>query len=132
MRTRAAHAELSLEALQLVAERFRVLAEPQRLRILQILRNGEQNVTELTTNLATTQPNASKHLRLLQEAGFIGRRQAGTSVYYFVIDPSVFDLCDVVCTSLYERMAAHARALQLPAAKSPSRRRKGVTPGSKS
>jgi DNA-binding transcriptional ArsR family regulator len=132
MRTKPAHADLAPEALQLVAERFRVLAEPQRLRILQILRNGEQNVTELTTNLATTQPNASKHLRLLQEAGFIGRRQAGTSVYYFVTDPSVFELCDVVCTSLYERMAAHARVLQQPAANASSRGRKRAATGIKS
>ena len=104
--------ELSTEALQLVAERFRLLAEPVRLRILQLLRNGEKNVTELTTQLATTQPNASKHLRLLQEAGFIGRRQAGTSVYYFVTDASVFELCDVVCISLYARMSAQARLLE--------------------
>ena len=125
--TRVSH-QAQPELVELIAERFRVLAQPQRLRILQILRNGEQNVTELTTNLATTQPNASKHLRLLQEAGFIGRRQAGTSVYYFVTDPSVFELCDVVCTSLYERMAAHARVLQQPAASASSRgRRRKVT-----
>jgi DNA-binding transcriptional ArsR family regulator len=115
MRTKQTHPELSPEALQLVAERFRVLAEPLRLRILQLLRIGEKNVTELTTALATTQPNASKHLRLLQEAGFIGRRQAGTSVYYFVTDPTVFELCDVVCTALYSRMSAQARVLEQPA-----------------
>jgi DNA-binding transcriptional ArsR family regulator len=112
MRTKTAHSELSPEALQLVAERFRLLAEPLRLRILQILRGGEKNVTELTTQLLTTQPNASKHLRLLQDGGFIGRRQAGTSVYYFVTDASVFELCDVVCTSLYARMSAQARVLE--------------------
>jgi DNA-binding transcriptional ArsR family regulator len=122
MRTKQ-HQELSPEALQLVAERFRVLAEPLRLRILQLLRSGEQNVTELTAQLATTQPNASKHLRLLQEAGFIGRRQAGTSVYYSVADPSVFQLCDVVCSALYSRMTAQARVLEQPAAA--SSRRKG-------
>ena len=126
MQTKRPHSELSTEALQLVAERFRVLAEPQRLRLLQILRHGEKNVTELTAQLATTQPNASKHLRLLQEAGFIGRRQAGTSVYYFVTDPSVFELCDVVCTSLYARISAQARLMQqsAPGASSRSRRRR--------
>ena len=112
MRTKQPYPELSPAALQLVAERFRVLGEPLRLRILQLLRSGEKNVTDLTTELSTTQPNASKHLRLLQEAGFIGRRQAGTSVYYFVSDPSVFELCDVVCTSLYARMSAQARLLE--------------------
>jgi len=125
MRTKKPHSDLSPEALQLVAERFRVLAEPLRLRILQLLRTGEKNVTELTTHLATTQPNASKHLRLLQEAGFIGRRQAGTSVYYFVIDPSVFELCDVVCSSLYARMSAQARLLEQSSLGASSRGRRG-------
>lgn len=108
------HPELSPEALQLVADRFRVLAEPLRLRILQLLRNGEKNVTELTAILGTTQPNVSKHLRVLQEAGLIGRRQSGTTVYCFVADPSVFELCDVVCTSLHARMSAQARIFEAP------------------
>ena len=125
MRTKRPHSELSAEALHLVAERFRVLAEPQRLRLLQILRHGEKNVTELTAQLATTQPNASKHLRLLQEAGFIGRRQAGTSVYYFVTDLSVLEVCDVVCASLYTRMSAQARLLEQSSAAPSTRGRRG-------
>ena len=103
------HRELSPEALQLVAGRFRVLAEPLRLRILQLLRGGEKNVSELTSILGTTQPNVSKHLRVLQEAGLISRRQSGTTVYCFIADPSVFELCDVVCTSLQARVSAQAR-----------------------
>ena len=106
------HRPLSPEALELVANRFRVLAEPQRLRILQLLQAGEKNVTELTEELGTTQPNVSKHLRVLQEAGVISRRQAGNSVYCFIADPSVFDLCDVVCTALYARVSAHAQLLR--------------------
>ncbi len=114
---RSKHAELSPEALQLVADRFRVLAEPVRLRILQSLRNGEKNVSELTALLGTTQPNVSKHLRVLQEAGLIGRRQSGTTVYCYVADQTVFELCDVVCSALYTRMAAQARILEAPPAK---------------
>ena len=108
------HAELTAEALELVAERFRVLAEPLRLRILQLLRSGEKNISELTALLGTTQPNVSKHVRILQEAGLLGRRQAGNATYCFVSDDSVFELCDVVCTSLYERMSARARVLENP------------------
>lgn len=107
-------ATLSPEALELVAERFRVLAEPQRLRILQLLRGGEKNVTELTEELQTTQPNVSKHLRVLQETGLVGRRQVGNTVYCFIADPTVFDLCDLVCTSLYTRVSAHAELLGAP------------------
>lgn len=112
MRAKSSHPELSPEALLLVAERFRVLAEPLRLRILQLLRSGEKNVTELTSLLQSTQPNVSKHLRILQEAGLIGRRQSGNTVYCFVSDPTVFELCDVVCASLYARMSAQAKVLE--------------------
>lgn len=108
------HPDLPAEALELVAERFRVLAEPLRLQILQLLRSGEKNISELTELLGTTQPNMSKHVRILQEAGLIGRRQAGTAVYCFVSDESVFALCDLVCTSLYERVSTQARLLEHP------------------
>lgn len=114
MPAKRTHADLPPEALKLVAERFRVLAEPLRLQILQLLRNGEKNISELTVLLGTTQPNVSKHVRILQEAGLIGRRQAGTAVYCFVSDESVFALCDVVCTSLYERVSTQARLLEQP------------------
>jgi DNA-binding transcriptional ArsR family regulator len=114
MSTRSRVVSLSPDALELVAERFRVLAEPQRLRILQLLHEGEKNVTELTEALKTTQPNVSKHLRLLQEAGLVGRRQTGNTVWCFIADPSVFDLCDLVCTSIYQRVSAHAQLLAGP------------------
>ena len=104
-------ADLSPEALELVAERFRVLAEPLRLRMLQHLRSGEKNVSELTALVESTQPNVSKHLRVLQEAGLIGRRQVGNTVYCYVSDGSVFELCDVVCNALYARMTAQTRLL---------------------
>jgi len=107
-----ATAALPPEALKLVAERFRVLGEPLRLRILQLLREGERNVSEITVALETTQPNVSKHLRVLQEAGMVGRRQAGNSVYCFIADETVFELCDVVCTALYARTSAQARLLE--------------------
>jgi len=114
MKLKPAHADLSPEAIELVADRFRVLSDPLRLRILQTLRSGERNVTELTAELGTTQPNISKHLRVLQNAGLIGRRQAGNSIYCYVSDATVFELCDVVCTSLYARMSAQARLLEAP------------------
>ncbi|HKB81433.1 MAG TPA: metalloregulator ArsR/SmtB family transcription factor [Thermoanaerobaculia bacterium] len=106
------HPDLPPEAIALVAGRFRVLAEPLRLRILQVLRGGEKNVGELTAALETTQPNVSKHLRVLQEAGFIGRRQEGNNAYWSITDESVFDLCDLVCNALYTRVSAHVRLLK--------------------
>jgi ArsR family transcriptional regulator len=104
-----AHPRLSAEAVDRVAARFRVLGEPVRVRILEELRDGEKNVSELVAATGSTQPNVSKHLRTLQEAGLIGRRQSGNQVYCFIDDPTVFDLCDVVCTSLSERLVRDAR-----------------------
>ena len=97
-----------MEALRLVAARFKVLSDPMRLRMLQELEQGERSVTALTEAVESTQPNVSKHLKMLQEAGLVARRQEGNTVYYSIADATVFDLCDVVCGSLQERFAAHA------------------------
>lgn len=104
--------QLSREALQLVAARFRVLGEPVRLEILQTLEAGPRNVSGLAAEVGTTQPNVSKHLRLLEEAGLVARRPAGNSVVCALADESVFELCDVVCHSLRERLASQAGLLQ--------------------
>ena len=84
------------EALELVAARFKVMAEPLRLRILQELEGGEMSVGDITEAVESTQPNVSKHLKMLQEAGLLGHRQEGNTVYYSIADASVFEICDVV------------------------------------
>lgn len=99
---------MSAEALQLVAARFKVLSDPMRLRILQTLEDGEMSVTAITEAVASTQPNVSKHLKMLQDAGLVARRQEGNVVYCYISDESVFQLCEVVCHSLQERFEAHA------------------------
>jgi ArsR family transcriptional regulator len=63
----------------------------------------------------------SKHLKILQDAGLLARRQEGNTVYYSIADESVFQLCEVVCSSLQERFEAHASAF---AGASPIRRRR--------
>ncbi len=109
MKVMKRHPKLSPEAVELVAGRFRVLGEPLRVRILQELRDGELNVSELVAATGSTQSNVSKHLRTLQEAGLIGRRQSGNQVYCYIDDPSVFDLCDAVCESVGDRLVRGAR-----------------------
>jgi DNA-binding transcriptional ArsR family regulator len=96
------------EALELVAARFKVMSEPVRLRILQELEGGEMSVNEVTEAVESTQPNVSKHLKMMQEAGLVSRRQEGNTVYYSIADASVFEICDVVCSSIRERLTAQA------------------------
>lgn len=101
---------LSPEALNMVAARFRVLAEPLRLRILQALEGAEMSVNEITEAVESSQPNVSKHLKMLQDAGLVSRRQDGNTVFYSIADETVFEICDVVCSSLRERFEAQALA----------------------
>jgi DNA-binding transcriptional ArsR family regulator len=88
------------ELAELVADRFRVLGDVTRIRLLDRLREGEATVVELTDHLGTTQQNVSKHLGLLQRNGIVTRRKQGVHAYYRIIDESVFSLCDLVCGSL--------------------------------
>lgn len=117
------HAEMSPEALELVAARFKVLSEPLRLRIMQTLQGGELSVSEITEAVESTQPNVSKHLKMLQEAGLVGRRQEGNTVYCSIADETVFELCDVVCSSLRERLEVQAGAFGQGAGRPSARRR---------
>jgi ArsR family transcriptional regulator len=98
-------------AIELVAHRFAVLAEPMRLRLLQALFAGEKNVTSLVAALGGTQSNISRHLQTLTTAGILGRRKEGLEVYYFIADRSIFSLCELVCGSLEKQLSAQARTL---------------------
>lgn len=93
------------EAVALVAARFKVLSEPLRLQILQTLEAGKIAVSDLASVVETTQPNVSRHLKILQDAGLVARQQQGNTVYYSIADKSVFELCRVVCGSLQEKLA---------------------------
>jgi DNA-binding transcriptional ArsR family regulator len=89
----------------LIAERFRVLAEPMRIKLLDRLRDGEATVGELVEATASSQQNVSKHLRVLLDAGFVGRRQEGNFARYSIVDERVFRLCEEVCGGLRGQLA---------------------------
>jgi DNA-binding transcriptional ArsR family regulator len=88
------------DLVELIADRFRALAEPTRIKLLDRLREGEATVLELTTLVGTTQQNVSKHLNLLQHAGIVARRKQGNYSYYRISDQTVYALCEAVCGSL--------------------------------
>lgn len=92
--------DFSDPTLEAIADRFRVLAEPNRLRILHLLRGGERSVGELTDALETSQANVSKHLALLRRHDLVARRKEGVVHRYRIADRSIFQLCDLVCGSL--------------------------------
>ena len=90
---------------ELVAQRFRVIGEPMRIRILDRLRDGEATVAELTESLGTSQQNVSKHLGVLHQSGILGRRKQGNHTLYAIADDSVLGLCETVCGGLQRQFS---------------------------
>ncbi len=83
-----------------VAERFRVLGEPMRIRLLEAMRDGEASVSDLQEATGASQQNVSQHLGVLLRAGIVARRKQGNFSLYSITDPVVFSLCDEVCGGL--------------------------------
>ena len=110
--TRKTHKPLTDEALELIAARFRVLAEPMRLKILNTLGHNEMSVGELVEATGALQANISKHLGVLLDGGLVTRRKEGLSVIYRIADQTIFDLCETVCVSLGERLAAQQQTIK--------------------
>ena len=98
-------------ALELVARRFAVLAEPMRLRLIQALFDGEQPVNALVEATGGTQANISRHLQTLTQAHILSRRKEGLQVFYAIADPTIFKLCELVCGSLEKSLTRQADAL---------------------
>jgi DNA-binding transcriptional ArsR family regulator len=90
---------------ELIAQRFRVIGEPMRIRLLDRLRDGEASVQELADELAASQQNVSKHLGVLHGAGVVQRRREGNRVLYTIADDSVFALCETVCGGLQRQLS---------------------------
>jgi DNA-binding transcriptional ArsR family regulator len=101
---------LSEDALEMVARRFAVLAEPMRLRLIQNLFAGEMNVNALVVATGGTQANISRHLQTLTQARILSRRKEGLQVFYAIADPSIFRLCELVCGSLEKSLSQQADA----------------------
>jgi DNA-binding transcriptional ArsR family regulator len=97
------------QALQQVAAYFQALSEPTRLQILNLLREQERNVGELAQLCGYTSANISRHLTLLTQHGLVQREGRGTSVYYRIADPAVYELCDLVCGNIARQLAQKAQ-----------------------
>ena len=88
------------QVFELAAEVFRVMSAPMRLKIISSLCHAEKNVTELLSEIDTTQPNMSQHLSTLYQAGVLGKRREGVQIFYRIVDERVAHLCRTVCTQI--------------------------------
>jgi DNA-binding transcriptional ArsR family regulator len=88
----------------LIAERFRILSEPMRIRLLDALREAPVTVQELEKATGASQQNVSKHLGVLLRAGIVSRRKESNFAVYAIADEGVFELCEQVCGGLREQL----------------------------
>ena len=89
--------KMTPELLDRLARRFAALADANRLRLIQHLKDGECRVGDLAEALDLPQPTVSRHLAMLREVGLVGCRRQGTQAFYAVRDRSLFALCELVC-----------------------------------
>ena len=99
---------------ELVAQRFRLIGEPMRIRLLDRLRTDDLSVGELAEALGASQQNISKHLTSLHQAGIVARRKEGNRVVYSIADESIFALCEIVCGGLQSQLAELTELLEGP------------------
>ena len=97
--------------IDLIAQRFRVLGDPMRIKILDRLRESSASVKELTEATGSSQQNVSKHLGVLLGAGMVSREKEGNFARYRCSDPGVFDLCEQVCGGLRRQLEAFGEIL---------------------
>jgi ArsR family transcriptional regulator len=116
---------------QVKAEFFRTLGHPARVRVLDLLRDGEMTVGQLQAELGLDSSGASQHLSAMRRQGILEARKEGTSVHYSVRDPRVFQLLEsarqVIGSHLEEanallgELGEETTSAARTAAKSPSR-----------
>jgi DNA-binding transcriptional ArsR family regulator len=102
---------------ELIAQRFRVLGEPMRIRLLDALRGGPLTVGALQQATGASQQNVSKHLGVLHGAGLVRRAKEGTFARYEIADEGVFALCEQVCGGLRQQLAELDSVLQRSASR---------------
>lgn len=108
-----ANQQLPAAVIEHVSDRFRLLGDPTRLRIVNALHVEEElSVGDLVDRVGTSYGAVSKQLALLRARGAVARRRDGTRIYYRIADPSFSDLCDAVCKSIREDWARWGSAFE--------------------
>ncbi|MBU7583551.1 MAG: winged helix-turn-helix transcriptional regulator [Nostoc sp. TH1S01] len=104
--------ENSPAALGPIADYFKVLSETSRLQVLCSLKSGSKNVSEIIEATGLGQANVSKHLKILAQAGIVQRQPQGVSIYYEIVDPLIFEICELVCDRLSIRLEQQTAQLK--------------------
>lgn len=89
---------------ELKAEVLKALAQPTRLKILELLRHGERCICEIVPAINGEQSNISRHISLMQRSHLVTTRKDGVKVMVSVKDPEIFKILDRVSAILRHQM----------------------------
>ena len=95
------------KSLNLQAELCQSLTHPFRLKILQILQDGEKNVSDIKTLTQKPQPYISQHLKVLRDKGAVTTRREANEVYYSLADARILEICELVADLIAKKMKFH-------------------------
>jgi len=88
------------DATRFKAKLFKALADPYRLKIIELLREGEKCVCEIFPHFGIAQPLASRHLKILKDCGLVKDRKDGNRRFYAITEPEIFEVLDAVAPEL--------------------------------
>lgn len=103
---------LNQEVSQLEADLCFALADPTRILVLYTLNEHPCNVTEITNQLAISQPTTSRHLKILRERGLVETERQGSSITYSLADPRLIEALDLLRSVLRDRIARRATLME--------------------
>jgi ArsR family transcriptional regulator len=98
--------------LELKAEILKVLAQPTRLKILELLRNGERCICEIVPAINGEQSNISRHISLMQKSHLVITRKDGVKVMVKVKDPRIYEILDSVSLLLKKQIQETGKLIQ--------------------
>jgi DNA-binding transcriptional ArsR family regulator len=101
------------ELVRMIAGVFSAIAHPNRIKILEFLRDGEKCNCEIYPALGLEQSNLSRHLKALTDIGLLASRREGVSIYYRVTDERVFGLLDEARKIIREKIKSEVHLLEV-------------------
>jgi len=97
---------------ELHAEICKILANPKRLQILNLLRYKEMSVNELASLMEVREANVSQHLTVMRQKGILIARREGVNIYYRIANPKVIKACDIMREVLLEQLEERAQLVE--------------------
>lgn len=94
------------------ADLCQMLSNPTRLKIIEKLKNGENTVGELVSEIGVRQANLSQHLAELRKRDLVEARKEGANVYYKISNPKIIQACDLIKEVLYEQLSENKELIE--------------------